>query len=191
MRPANFKDITGLKFNKLIAKYRTVSVNHDSMWSCLCECGGQKVVSLSDLQYNKVKSCGCIVHNRIVGYQRTTKGYQDISFVHLNKIKKSAKVRGFEWAITPEYIWQVFSDQKELCAISGQPIKFVRQYRKFAKLQTASVDRKNPELGYIEGNIQIVHKDINTMKWIKTTPEFIEICRQITQFWQGRPLPSV
>jgi hypothetical protein len=33
--------------------------------------------------------------------------------------------------------------------------------------------------GYIEGNIQWVHKDINNMKWDFTQEEFINYCKLV------------
>jgi hypothetical protein len=44
------------------------------------------------------------------------------------------------------------------------------------KSTTASLDRINSSLGYVEGNCQWVHKVINTMKMALSQDEFIYYC---------------
>lgn len=65
----NFKDITGLKFNKLTA-IRCIGVsNHGKrIWECQCECGKFKDVIYSNLVNNRSKSCGiCVKSDNLVG----------------------------------------------------------------------------------------------------------------------------
>lgn len=47
---------------------------------------------------------------------------------------------------------------------------------------TASLDRIDSSKGYIEGNVQWVHKRINKMKLDDSDTEFIEWCRLIADF---------
>ena len=42
--------------------------------------------------------------------------------------------------------------------------------------QTASLDRIDSNLDYIEGNVQWVHKRVNAMKSDMSTKEFLEWC---------------
>lgn len=74
------KDITGVKFGKLTAKYDTGKRDKDNgsaIWFCECECNGFKEVSEGDLTYGNVNSCGCLLkewqsqHGKEIGY--TTK----------------------------------------------------------------------------------------------------------------------
>lgn len=44
---------------------------------------------------------------------------------------------------------------------------------------TASLDRIDSSKGYIEGNVQWVHKYVNVMKWDFSMEEFLDICRKI------------
>ena len=46
-------------------------------------------------------------------------------------------------------------------------------------LRTASIDRIDSKSGYIEGNIQWVHKFINSMKLDHTQEEFIKLCKAV------------
>lgn len=50
------KDLTGNKFNRLVAlKYLK-----KSKWLCKCDCGNEHTVNSWDLQSGHVKSCGCL-----------------------------------------------------------------------------------------------------------------------------------
>jgi hypothetical protein len=48
-------------------------------------------------------------------------------------------------------------------------------------LTTASLDRIDSSKGYIEGNVQWIHKHINKMKNNFNESYFIEICKKISQ----------
>lgn len=51
-----FQDISGMRFNKLIA----VNYIGNSLWNCLCDCGNYHIVRSSELKNGHVKSCGCL-----------------------------------------------------------------------------------------------------------------------------------
>jgi len=57
----NKKDITGQKFNRLVALYDTGerARNRSVIWMCRCECGNEIAVAYSDLLYSNMRSCGC------------------------------------------------------------------------------------------------------------------------------------
>lgn len=58
----NRKDITGQKFGRLTALYRTEKTddNYTSYWMCQCECGNKVEVRINHLTTGKTKSCGCL-----------------------------------------------------------------------------------------------------------------------------------
>lgn len=57
---SKFKDITGQKFGRLIALSFVERKNNKTYWLCKCDCGNEKIVALSDIQYGGTKSCGCL-----------------------------------------------------------------------------------------------------------------------------------
>lgn len=59
-------------------------------------------------------------------------------------------------------------EQDFKCFYSGLPID-AKTYRK----TTASVDRRDSSKGYTRDNIQLVHKNINYMKWILSEDLFL------------------
>lgn len=64
------------------------------------------------------------------------------------------------------------------CALSG--INLILGHEKDGKtICTASLDRIDNNMGYVNGNVQWVHKDINFMKQDLTQLEFLNYCRLI------------
>lgn len=60
---ARQKDVTGQRFGKLIALYRTEKREKDGecfLWHCKCDCGKEIDVSLRFLTSGSTKSCGCL-----------------------------------------------------------------------------------------------------------------------------------
>lgn len=64
------KDITGQVFGRLTAVYKTDRTDkyYVSYWMCICECGSEVEVRISQLTTGKTKSCGCL--NRELSSQR-------------------------------------------------------------------------------------------------------------------------
>jgi hypothetical protein len=64
-----------------------------------------------------------------------------------------------------------------MCALTGMKITLNRNAR-YGR-QTASLDRIDPEVGYVPGNIQWVHKDVNRLKQNFTEPYLLRLCELI------------
>lgn len=109
----------------------------------------------------------------------------DISESEFRRIQIGAKKRNLEFSITIEYIWELFIKQNRKCALSGQEIYFGKN-RKDERHgnKTASLDRINNKIGYIEGNVQWIHKDINFMKHAYEQEYFIKICEMVCKYME-------
>lgn len=105
-------------------------------------------------------------------------GHKEISGAFFNKIQKSAKSRGHEFCITIEYIYNLYIAQNKKCNLSGLEIS-LPDNSTFCS-HTASLDRIDSSKGYVEGNVQWVHKWINRMKSNLAQDEFIYLCRNVS-----------
>jgi hypothetical protein len=65
--PANFKDLTGMRFGQLTVIKRAENVRGRCAWLCKCDCGNEKVVVAIDLTKGDVKSCGCLYLKDLTG----------------------------------------------------------------------------------------------------------------------------
>lgn len=104
-------------------------------------------------------------------------GYFDLSGYHWDKIKRNAFVREIIFDIDIVYAWDLFVSQRKKCALSGLNI-YLSPNRKIAKA-TASLDRINNNLGYIYGNVQWLHKDINNIKGVMSEDLILHYCKSI------------
>lgn len=177
------KNLINQIFNKLTIKecagFTNTKTNR-KLWKCQCECGQFCIVSGFDLMRNHTKSCGCL---------STYTGGKYISGKQFASLRGQAKRRKIEFTITLIYIEKIFEQQNKLCKYTKIPIYFDSTRKNGIKINgknkilagTASIDRKDSKKGYVEDNIQIVHKDVNLAKHIKSDEEFIKMCHLIAK----------
>ena len=180
IKPTNL-NVAGVKFGRLTALKHTEKDRFGKfIWRCECECGEFVDIRLNDLRSGKQKSCGCLRRENSQKVGRLNKGkvspqrgenwYGDLSGKYYSQIRYSARKRNIEFNVSPKYLWELFVKQGEKCALSGLQIPIN---------EDASVDRIDSGVGYIEGNIQWVHKHINNMKSNHKQEYFINMCEKI------------
>ena len=76
-------------------------------------------------------------------------------------------------------MWDLFIKQNKKCALSGLDIEFSRKLKDGTT--TASLDRIDSSKGYIQNNVQWVHKDINRIKQNLDQEKFIELCKMVAK----------
>lgn len=126
-----------------------------------CFCGNVFTTTLHNIIHNYVRSCGCLKKGD-KAYQWN--GYGEISGSYLTSLKRGAKERNLNFDITIKYMWDLFLLQNKKCKLSNRELTFTDSFRLNRKNQTASLDRIDNNKGYIVGNVQWIHKDINKMR---------------------------
>jgi hypothetical protein len=176
-----FVDLTGMKFGE----YTVLSVVRDKRsnfngkviveWLCECSCGHRAVhntVAIKSIYgcFNCSEKCKAKFH-----------GLEEISKTFWSSVQAGAASRALPFEITIEYGWDLFLKQNRKCALSGVDLTFMRTKRHGKSVfQTASLDRIDSSLGYLIGNVQWVHKRINTMKKWLDDNEFMDWCHKIS-----------
>lgn len=126
------------------------------------------------------------IEQKIIRRQHNWKGYKGISGDYWRNIQQAGEAKGLGFDLTLEFLWNLFEKQKGLCALSGLPLRFAcglgEPSRQEHKKRTASLDRIDSSRGYLQGNVQWVHKAINQMKSNRTDEEFIDLCRAVAIF---------
>jgi hypothetical protein len=82
--------------------------------------------------------------------------------------------------VSIEQVWDLFVKQMGRCALSGIKLVLPETHRDLRR-RTASLDRIDSKLGYVEGNIQWIFKDINFMKQELPESEFVHLCGVIAE----------
>ena len=169
------RDLSGKTFGRLtaICRVRKEGICH-LFWSCRCSCGVEKDVLQTHLLQGFVLSCGC---GRKIGKENAQwRGHEEISAARWSAIRRHAAPRHLAFTITIQEAWRLFIGQDRKCALSGRPIAHPVSCKKKA---TASLDRIDNTKGYVAGNVQWVHKDINKMKNVHSQEYFIELCKAV------------
>lgn len=65
------KDLSGMRFGKLVSVREAGKKNGAYVWECVCDCGNTVQVIGFDLTRGHSKSCGCSRTDRITAYRRT------------------------------------------------------------------------------------------------------------------------
>jgi hypothetical protein len=176
------KDLTNQKFSKLLVlSVHSKTRNSHIRYTCKCDCGNNVNILGTHLIQGNTKSCGCDKPVGKTHHQWTGVGEMSGDFWD-HHIKRSASgVKGkrgpIELSVTKEDVWNLFLKQNRKCALSGLDLSFPTVSKD--KSWTASLDRIDSSKGYIEGNIQWVHKDINMMKRTYDNQHFINMCKLI------------
>jgi hypothetical protein len=149
---------------------------------CSCSCGTLKMIrAYKLLDGTHPRQCRkCSTGNKSSNW----KGVNELPMSVFTKIKLRAKNRNKIFTITPEYIAELYKKQNGKCALSGLPLSFTEDGKNLSDSKSiiASLDRIDSSLGYIEGNVQWVHKHINSMKNAHTTEYFIQLCKEVTEY---------
>jgi hypothetical protein len=185
------KEIVGKTFGKLtvlpiykvrkFGKKKTIQIR---IYKCNCECGGTKLVSKSHLQTGHTVRCGrpgCRVAEELYNWS----GDGELSGTHWWGIRRHARDRGLEFAISIAYAWDLFEKQGRKCSLTGQLLEMrIPAWTKNGDLywhRTASLDRIDSSKGYTEGNVQWVHKDVNAFKMDRPEKDFVALCLMVAE----------
>lgn len=166
-----FKVNIGQKFGEweILEDEATTKGNGYYYYKCKCSCGTIRGVVVSNLKRGISTNCGCVKRKNPA---HNYKGLGNLSQKYFNRVRNNAKIRSLEFKVEKEYLLSIFNDK---CALTGLEITLNRNPDK----QTASLDRIDSSKGYIEGNVQWVHQDINFMKRNYNQEYFIKICKLV------------
>lgn len=79
----------------------------------------------------------------------------------LRNCQSRAKNYNLECSITEDYIQKLYDEQNGCCALTGIQFVFSKDDRFKMRPFTASIDRINSKIGYVEGNIRLVCNVVN------------------------------
>ena len=156
-------------------------------WRCKCDCGVSHDALSTHLVRKLIMSCGCGMTSRGPLHPQW-RGHGEISGGVWNHLTRNArgtrglKRRELEFNITIEYVWGLFLTQNRKCILSGRDLYFPQKCKSKG---TASLDRIDSSLGYVPGNVQWVHKDINMLKCTFDQDYFIQMCKEVAEHSRG------
>lgn len=117
-------------------------------------------------------------NNREKQIEKSRKYRESISNNWELYLKSAIKVKGRE-ALSLEYVLNLLEKQDYKCALSGVELTCI--YNKGYVSTNLSIDRIDPNGPYIEENIQLVCRIVNTMKLNTTDSSLIWWCKKIVE----------
>lgn len=78
------KDLSGVRFTRLVAIERIQSLNSRAMWRCRCDCGSETVVRGTALTTGNSRSCGCLVRDSMAAIGRSNATHGQSGTVEYN-----------------------------------------------------------------------------------------------------------
>jgi len=161
---------------------RTKDTTHTVYWyKCKCDCGNivtRNHYSFSAVLKHPTFKAVCSKQCPLKKYL-PRKVYGDISLYAIRQLRNGAKKRGIEFNVSLEYLNDLYLKQDKRCAISGEEITFDLNNKVKDRNITASLDRIDNDKGYIEGNVQWIHKEVNRMKQDFGQVHFLEMCELV------------
>lgn len=176
---------TGMKFSSWTIvdenDFKIECETKERSYRVRCDCGTESYVRVSFLTSERSKGCSLCKSKRTVRLHDKDTFVGDIPKTILTAICHKAKDRGLKMELTHEDLWKLFCKQMGECAITGISLSFGESYSD-RKGRTASLDRIDSSKGYVKGNVQWVHKEINRMKGNLSQESFIDLCKAVYEF---------
>ena len=171
------------KFGRLtVISEHSKTRNGHIRYACECECGNSTNVLGTHLRQGNTISCGCAIPIGKARTDWTGVGEMSGAFWATHVVTSASGNKGsrreLPLTITKEDAWDLFLKQGRKCALSGIELKFPERHND--RSWTASLDRIDSSEGYIEGNVQWLHKDVNMMKRTYTQEHFVKMCELIS-----------
>jgi hypothetical protein len=160
-------DITGQRFGKLTAiecigqKYKNLTATY---WKCQCDCGKMTEVALSHLRFGTTTSCGYSPCHASWKHGLTP------SYILYSSAKHRAKIKNIPFNLELSDLPPI----PEKCPVLDIPI-LINKGPSANNGNGPSLDRIEPNLGYVRGNIRIISHRANTLKSNGTLEEFRKI----------------
>ena len=150
------------------------SSTYKTKWLCQCKCSTEpKWVIKENLTRGLSTGCfGCYGTRNSSQDNGNWKGYGEISGEVIHRIRTGAVSRAIEVDVNLEDLNALWLSQGRRCALTGL---------RLALLETASLDRIDSGRGYVNGNVQWVHKHVNKMKNDLPESVFIEMCKAVAK----------
>ena len=167
-------DYVGKKFNKLLA-IEKVKKNGRCWYLCQCDCGNKKIIAGWRLKSGYTKSCGCL-HREADKYRNKDKrlewGLSNARYV-IGTYKRNARKRNIIFDLSEVQCLGILKRGCYYCR--RQPFSVSKRKNRYGEFVYSGMDRKNNDIGYLQGNVVPCCKNCNHMKKDMSVSEFLNI----------------
>lgn len=94
----------------------------------------------------------------------------------LTTTRTNAKKKGIECSVGAEYLESLYKSQGGVCALTGRKLVIGPSHMEKDAL---SLDRVDPAMGYVEGNIRLVTFQANSARGVWGDDALVEFCKDV------------
>lgn len=174
----------GDKFKHWTVLEGPIYKNSTAYYKVKCDCGTEAYKLPVELMYkDRDFQCEkCCQKERAFNTTLKNGRVEDLTLTEHTRLRRSAEKRGYVFEVTIEYLWNLFQEQKQMCAITGEYIPTIKE---------ASLDRIDNSKGYVEGNVQWVTYQANVSKHTMSMNELYEFCKKVLNYANQQPSVSL
>jgi hypothetical protein len=154
-------DLTGQRFGRLIVCKSAPKRGRHTYWSCVCDCGAEKVTRTEHLRTGRTVGCGCVHPGLKHGHCRMSVGGKHRR-THEYQLWFRARLRAAERNI-PFNIEISDIVIPATCPVLGVPL-WINRDKHGATPNSPTLDRLIPRLGYVKGNVCVISHRANVIK---------------------------
>ena len=157
--------VPGARFAKLTVLADAGRKHRAKMWICRCDCGKEKVINGSNLRKGASRSCGCAFH----GYKPGWASLLQMA----RQYHKWAVIRNLALELTSGQVIFLLTQPCYYCGCLPNMSYRYHSSGKGACLRNG-IDRLDPALGYVEGNVVTACWTCNRAKASMSKQEFLD-----------------
>lgn len=148
-----------------------------ALWRCLCGCGNEVSVVGYSLRRGDTQSCGCLQKEMVGNRNRLPESIAAFNKL-FNDMMYQAKLRGYDWDLTKEQVYELTS---QVCFYCGKEPCQVKKYgsRYNGDYIYNGLDRVDNDKGYTIENVVPCCGQCNRAKTDMTEDEFLQWIEQI------------
>lgn len=98
-------------------------------------------------------------------------------------VRYRSRANNAEFDIDQTYLLQVYEEQGGICALSGKPFDVRSRIagREYASPWGISIDKIDPSIGYLKGNVRLICTMANVAKGRWSDTELLEFCQSVME----------
>lgn len=120
-------------------------------------------------------------HKYTSGAVTTSGQYETISGNWTRYFSRLSQAQGRrENGVDTAFLLALYEEQAGLCALSGQRLTCKLARGEICQTN-ASIDKIDQSKGYLPGNVRLVCRIVNTMRWTNSDEQLVDWCRRIIE----------
>lgn len=174
-------NLVGKRFDRIVVLRETDRKNGLRYWEYQCDCGTIKQADSSTINAGRIKSCGCLMRERIGALNRKASGESAKNRL-ISIYKKRALKKGFEWELNDKAFFDLTSQSCHYCGTAPTNNTKKISPNSFGHIYFNGIDRIDSNKGYVLENCVPCCHNCNLAKCDFSYEEFLVWLKRITEF---------